>query len=141
MEKFCKYCGNKVKEDSKFCNKCGKNIEENENVKIPDAVIESTTSDNTNDKQNEYNNMTSRTNPMAIASFVCSLVGILLFGLILGTVAIVLSVYAKKHMKIFENEKGEGFATAGLVIGIVDVVLYSLWIIFACAACNLYMLF
>ena len=127
MEKFCKYCGNQLEEESKFCTKCGKSIEDNQNVENNvsenDTVNNVTNSTTTvNDTQNVNTDMKGKTNPLAIAGFVCSLVGLLIFGLYLGIIAITCSVLAKKHIKLFENETGEGLATAGLVIGIIDVV-------------------
>ena len=73
---------------------------------------------------------------LAIGSMVCGIISVLfcwagyfaLVALILGIVAIVLSVKAGK-MAI--NGHRPGMATAGLVLGIIGVVLSG--IIFACA--------
>ena len=112
MEKFCKKCGNQLNGEYKFCTKCGESTQEN-----------ITTSNNINNNvQNDYMNSHNGTSPTAIASLVCSLVGLFLWGVVLGIVAICLGLSAKNHIKIFKNEKGEGLATAGLIIGIIDVV-------------------
>jgi len=60
----------------------------------------------------------------AIAGFVCSLAGFLLFGLelILGVIGLILSSVALNGMKQSGNRKGRGMAIAGLVIGIIDIV-------------------
>lgn len=51
----------------------------------------------------------------SITSMVLGLVGIFLFTLPCGVLAIIFSVLGKK-------KGGKGFATAGLVLGIIDVV-------------------
>ncbi len=123
MEKFCKYCGSKVNEEDKFCQKCGAKIEENTtstNNEIQNNNIQN--SNVNNNTQNDAVNGKNGTNPSAIGGFVCSLVGLLIFGVIMGTIAICLGVTAKKHMEVFKNEKGGGLATAAIIIGIIDVV-------------------
>ena len=60
---------------------------------------------------------------LAIASLVCGIVGLFFFGIILGPLAIVFSVMARK--KGFTS----GMATAGLVLGIIAVVLYVIAIV------------
>ena len=72
--------------------------------------------------QENYNNNCNRTSPTAIASFVCSLVGLFLLGVWLGIIAICFGVMAKNHIKVFKGEKGDGLATAGIIIGIIDIV-------------------
>ena len=52
---------------------------------------------------------------MSIASMVLGLVGIVLFALPCGILAIIFSILGKK-------KGGKGFATAGLVLGIIDTV-------------------
>ena len=118
MGKFCKYCGSELNDETKFCPKCGAKIEE---------IIEN--NDQTNENKRDDVTGETKTNPAAVASLVCSLVGLIIAGLPLGIVAICLSVAAKKHIKVFPNEKGSGMATAGLVIGIIDVVFTSIWTI------------
>jgi hypothetical protein len=55
-------------------------------------------------------------NGMAVGSFVCSLVGLLCFGMVLGVVAIVLSIIAKNGMNRIGNHQG-----------VVDIVLHTIW--------------
>lgn len=52
----------------------------------------------------------------AIASLVCSLVGLLFYGIIMGIISIIFGV-------IGLESKRSGLATAGLIIGIIDVVV------------------
>lgn len=68
----------------------------------------------------------------AIASLVCAIIGFFLFGIILGPIAIALATGAKRKIREDPELGGDGMATAGLVIGIVDTVLHGifvLWII------------
>ena len=127
MDKFCMHCGTKLVENEKFCPNCGAMVEEdnNNNQKndIKSGVSQEQNTVNTNAQYNVQNNMPAKTSGWAIASLVCSLVGILIATLPLAVLAICFSVAAKKRMKIFPNEKGAGMATAGLVIGIVELVI------------------
>jgi hypothetical protein len=52
----------------------------------------------------------------AVASLVCSLVGIIFFGIIMGILGIIFGMLGL-------GSKRSGLATAGLIIGIVDVVI------------------
>ena len=62
-----------------------------------------------------------RWNGLAIASFVCALAGIPLFGIITGMVAVVLAVIALGAIRA-NSQRGLGLALAGLLLGLVDVV-------------------
>ncbi len=57
----------------------------------------------------------------SIAGFVLSLVGLLIAGIILGTLAIIFSIIGLVKADK-EGRKGKGLAIAGLIIGIVDVI-------------------
>lgn len=123
MEKYCMHCGGKIEEGEKFCQNCGASTEDAK-IDVVNNVEHTTVQSNTvNNMQNNISgNMPKKTNGLAIASFVCSLVGLIIFGVILGILAISFGVTAKKRMEVFENEGGKGLATAGIVIGIVDIV-------------------
>ncbi len=73
---------------------------------------------------------------MAIASLVCSIVGIILFGPILGTIAIVLGAVARKNMRAANNYDGYGMALAGIIIGAIEAAITILVVIFAIASMN-----
>jgi S1-C subfamily serine protease len=59
-------------------------------------------------------------NKLAIASLVCGLAGIPLFGLITGLVAVLLGVLALSAIRV-SSQRGLSLALAGLILGIVDV--------------------
>jgi hypothetical protein len=66
-----------------------------------------------------------KTNGMALAGFICSLAGLLLFGFILGTLAVIFSAIGLgKINKDPAKWKGKGMAIAGLIIGVVDIVAW-----------------
>ena len=63
--------------------------------------------------------------PRAVASLVCAIIGLLFFGIVFGTVAIVLGYQARNIIRAEPLKyKGDGIARAGLILGIVDVVAY-----------------
>lgn len=60
---------------------------------------------------------------LSIASFVLSLVGLLIFGLICGILAIVFGAIA-----LGKGNAGRGLAIAGIVIGVIDVVFVLVYL-------------
>lgn len=75
---------------------------------------------------------TKTTNSWAIASFVCSIVGLFAFGIILGPLAIIFANKAKSTMS--ENEQGNGLADAGKIIGWIEVgiILFAIIVALFC---------
>lgn len=65
--------------------------------------------------ENENQTPVQESKGQSIASMVLGLVGLLIFALPCGILAIIFSALGKK-------KGGKGFATAGLVLGIIDVV-------------------
>lgn len=63
----------------------------------------------------------------AIAGFVVSLVGLFIFGYIFGAISIVFSAIGLARTSKRPDElKGRGLSIAGLIIGIVDIVLLAI---------------
>ena len=127
---YCSKCGNKVNENDKFCTKCG-----NACMETPPSPQQNTnnSSSNTSNAQNEYNNIynnihnnyqnenkPSSNNPIALAGIICSIVGLLVFGVFLGIIAIVLGIVAYQQPNI--DTKNKQTATFSIVIGIVDII-------------------
>ena len=71
------------------------------------------------------NSNTKNFNNMALTSFIFSLVGLIIAGIPCGIVALLLGGKELKQ----NNEKGKGFAIAGIIIGIIDIVLVIINII------------
>ena len=65
-------------------------------------------------------------NGLAIAGFVCSIVGLVIFGFILGVLAVIFSAIGLKRAEA--GAKGRGFAIAGLIIGIIDIIGAAIFI-------------
>jgi hypothetical protein len=71
----------------------------------------------------------------ATGALVCGIVGLFCFGVILGPVAIYLGSTAKREIQQSNGRlKGSGMATAGMVLGIIAVVVFVLSIIILIAA-------
>lgn len=75
----------------------------------------------------ENNSVQKKINPCALVSFIFSLVGIIVAGLPCGIVATITGIIGLVTFKE-ETQKGKGFAIAGLVIGIIDVVIMVIYI-------------
>src|SRR5690349_5805651 len=65
----------------------------------------------------------SRTSRKAIASLVLSIIGILVAPIIFSTAGIVFGVLARQDIKRDRALGGGGLATAGIVVGVVGIVL------------------
>ncbi|MFA5781374.1 MAG: DUF4190 domain-containing protein, partial [Bacteroidales bacterium] len=64
-----------------------------------------------------------KTNGSALTGFILSLVGLFLFGFILGVLAIIFSAIGLGKIKKDSSKwKGKGLAIAGLIIGIIDII-------------------
>lgn len=64
-----------------------------------------------------------KTSGKAIASLVCGIIGLIIAGIILGIVAVVLGVMAKREIAANPRLSGAGLATAGIVTGAIGFVL------------------
>ena len=71
-----------------------------------------------------------RNDGQAIASLVCGIVGFLFFGVILGTVALVLGSKARTRISSQpERLKGSGLALAGMILGAIDLAAFVLLVV------------
>ena len=68
--------------------------------------------------------------PGAVGSMVWGIVGLVFFGIILGFVVIGKSNQAKRLIASDPRYGGQGYATAGFVLGICDIVVFALNMIF-----------
>ncbi|GGS48386.1 DUF4190 domain-containing protein [Streptomyces griseoviridis] len=73
----------------------------------------------------------SRTNGLAVASLVCGIIGLFLFNVILGPVAIVLGAVGMRQAAV---KGGGGMAKAGVVLGVIDLVIFG--VLLAVTAAN-----
>jgi hypothetical protein len=71
------------------------------------------------------------TDSKATGALVCGIVGLLLCGVVLGPVAIYLGTQAKKEIRSSNGQlKGEGLATAGIVMGVIAVIGFIISIVY-----------
>jgi len=68
-------------------------------------------------------------NGLAIAALVCGLVGLLLFPIILGPLALVFGLIALNKAK--QGAGRRGMAIAGIVLGVVDIALFVILVVAA----------
>lgn len=73
----------------------------------------------------------SRTNGLAVASLVCGIIGLFLFNVVLGPVAIVLGAVGMRQAAV---KGGGGMAKAGVVLGVIDLVIFG--VLLAVTAAN-----
>ncbi|MFN2562011.1 MAG: DUF4190 domain-containing protein [Jatrophihabitans sp.] len=66
----------------------------------------------------------TRSNGLAIASLVCGIVGLLVFAIILGPLAIIFGGVGLSRAKAGAGHRG--MAIAGMVLGIIDVVVFAI---------------
>lgn len=92
-------------------------VEEQQNSENVEEVVEAEVIEENAEPKKKFNGY-------AIASLVCSLIGLLIFGMPLGLAAIVTGI---NGIKEFDNEtqKYKWIAVIGLVIGIIDVIFVS----------------
>jgi hypothetical protein len=91
-------------------------------------------SDDINSFRSEFKNGASvilsppddqKTNGLALAGFICSLAGLLIFGVVLGLLGIIFSAIGLgKIAKDSSRWKGKGMAIAGLIVGVIDIVVW-----------------
>jgi hypothetical protein len=72
---------------------------------------------------------TTKTNGVAVASFVCSIVGWFTFG-ISGVVGVILGYRARSQIRHSGGaETGEGFAYAGIIVGYCMIAFWVLMLV------------
>ena len=133
--KLCRKCNSSNQDFDTFCNNCGSpldSLNESDTYDIDAGVgFDSPNLNGMNPL------MTVKTNGMAIASMVLGIVSIPLscccyIGVIPGILAIVFGVLSRKEIqKSLGNQKGDGMALAGLILGAVGLLLVIGSIIYA----------
>lgn len=67
--------------------------------------------------------------PGAVAALVCGIIGLFVCGLILGIVAITKANAAKRAIEGDPTLGGGGMATAGMVLGVIDLIAWAIIIV------------
>jgi hypothetical protein len=99
----CPHCGRHIQQRSQICRYCKR-------APTPDGVYRGP----------------QQAAPGATASLVCGIIGLFICGIVLGIIAIVKANEAKRAIAADPRYTGGGMATAGLVLGIIDLVLHVL---------------
>lgn len=99
---FCTNCGKKLEPNSQFCNNCGH------------SVYNRSTANNTNNSS------------VALAGFICSIVGLFILPLLLGIIALVLGIIGRNQDNISKKSKNQ--ATTAIVLGIIDMLWNFIYI-------------
>lgn len=134
--KKCVYCGADLEDQAAFCTRCGKPAGE-ENGSAPSGSQGQPSGMPYAPGPGYYGGpVPGRYNGMAIASLVLGIVGIFFNGLYLvpSILAIIFGILGRSQIRRDPSQRGMGMATAGLVLGIVFLVLYLLVIILMLAA-------
>ena len=105
---FCPKCGKENNEGENFCVACGTQFENSQPVE---------------QKQVEVVSTEPKKCSKAKSSFWTAIVGLIIAGIICGTYAIVSGIQALKELDASKEMTGKGMATAGIVIGVLDVIL------------------
>ncbi|HWE54040.1 MAG TPA: DUF4190 domain-containing protein [Acidimicrobiales bacterium] len=71
--------------------------------------------------QNQYSTATSRTNGLAIAGLVLSIIGIFVFSIVLGPLSMIFGGFGLSRAN--RGAGGRGMAIAALVIGAIDLII------------------
>lgn len=128
MEKFCTNCGAKMNETDRFCPNCGADSNTGA-TPVQNNVVQQNYSNAQANNNNVVQGGTKKTNGLAVTSFVCSMVGIVVFGLIMGILAICFGAVGLSRSKYFPEESGKGFAVTGIVVGILEVIVMIFYIV------------
>lgn len=114
MAKFCSSCGKELEENANTCNNCGKPVQ-NENA--------NNTAPNPSTVQVTQTVVTQRkSNGMAVAGFVISLVSLLCCGG-LSFLGLVFSIIGLVNAKNCDGD-GKGLAIAGIIISSLFVIIF-----------------
>lgn len=135
MAKFCRECGKELEENSKFCNNCGTKIEEEKTEEANTSnenINESAASNAGTNVTYNQTYVTKKSNGMAIAGFVISLVSLLCCGYS-SWLGLIFSIIGLVNANKNEGE-GKGLAIAGIVISSILLIIIVLLTIYGVMA-------
>ncbi len=116
---FCSKCGNQVSENDTFCGKCGVPVPKP--TTTPPPPSQAAPAAQASPVQVVVQE--KRTSGMAVAALVLGILGLSLFAIIFGAIAM-------NQTKRDPNLSGRGLAIAGLVLGIIGMISWVIWGIF-----------
>ena len=77
-------------------------------------------------KEKKYKITFSKINKLGIISLIFSLIGVIQYGIICGTIAIIIGIIALITLKK-ETKNGRKLAILGIAIGATDIVMAVVW--------------
>ena len=113
-----------MEEENNPIKTVGENTETNQNEtqKQEEKVYQAEVVNQNSNTQN----MQKINNSFALASFICSMVGLLIFGIPCGVAAIVTGILGLVKFDS-EKEKNKWMAIVGLVVGIFDFIIVAMY--------------
>lgn len=151
--KFCKHCGAQIEDTVAFCPNCGTDVSESAvNTGASEPIVEPAPQYNAYHPEQPQNAAPyqpyqtyqnpgvypeGKLNGLAIAGFIVSIASFFICGIssIVGLIlSIIGMVQIKNSVKAGVPQRGNGFAIAGLVLGIIGVVFIVIYIIMVAAA-------
>ncbi len=108
----CPFCRELIRADARKCKHCGEIIDSELRRQQRRAAAA--------DREREVRRREG--NKDAKNALICGIIGLFCFGVILGPVAIILGRKGLEYSRNYPDVGGSGQATAGIVLGIIDVV-------------------
>lgn len=120
---FCTNCGKEIADHAKFCSECG--------TQVPELKEEPNTASCEEKPIEEVQTTTpkKKLSVLALVGFIVSMASFLLLPLPGGIVGLILSRKGKAEIEAQQDLDGQGFATAGIIVGIVNIIRGALQII------------
>ena len=113
MAKFCTSCGQEIQEGANVCSNCGTPVNgapQNNVVTSGGAAAP------------------AKSNGLAIAGFIVSLVSILLCCGSISLVSLILSIIGASKAKDCGGQ-GKGLAIAGIIISVIGILCFIFWVV------------
>lgn len=145
--KFCKHCGVQIEDTTTFCPNCGTNVSDDDvssNTSEPQfseykpaQSVQPAQYQTYQQYQNPGVYPEGKLNGLAIAGFIVSIASFFICGIssIVGLIlSIVGMVQIKNSIKAGVPQRGNGFAIAGLVCGIIGVFFIVIYLIMVATA-------
>lgn len=118
----CPFCAEPIRINARKCKHCGEILDRElrnrrKRERIRDFAEGYARYARTHEKNTDARN-----------ALICGLVGLLCLGVILGPIAILLGINGLKKAKQNPAINGESAATAGIILGVVSIILFVVWL-------------